>query len=478
MDTKRLLKLINDLSHHDSSKRRSAASGLSEGDERAVYPLVKALTDESRGVQDAAMRSLVSIGGEITAYMVLPLLRDEAALRNMAAVILLDIGQPAIPVIYPLFKDKDDDIRKFAVDILADIKTQVSPKKILPLIYDTNPNVRASAAKAMGRLGYKEAVPSLLKALVDEEWVCFSVLEALGELKDESSVDAIGGLLHNKSELLRYAVIETLGKIGSPTAADLLLKHLSKVDGLEKSAVIKSLLAIGVTPSVPGISDFLLEMFVKGDWEDKLICLNAMVKINEHNAINTIINVAGSLEPSDPDSEERIAAIKNALRTFGCVDSLIDALANPSVKYRGKVIAIEVIGDLGCRSAVRYLIDFLDVDLRDVRRASINAIAKIAAGDGEFNEGKTDMTARSHLLSAVDASDSHVRKAAVNALARIGDKAAFNPIFSLFKKEKYRDIIEDSARALLVIDKDLLLQQSRHLDESLKEVINLCLQEI
>ncbi len=106
--------LINELGSHDGAERRFAAEELSAGDERAVYPLIKALKDKNHGVQDAAMRSLIEIGGEITAYMVLPLLREDAFLRNTAVIILQEIGAAAIPLLGPLFSDKDDDIRKFA----------------------------------------------------------------------------------------------------------------------------------------------------------------------------------------------------------------------------------------------------------------------------------------------------------------------------------------------------------------------------
>jgi len=119
--TKRLKTLIRDLSHADPSKRYAAAEGLTCSDERALYPLIKALRDENAGVQDAAMRSLISLGGEVTAYMVIPLLRDLPYLRNTALIILKAIGTASIPLLRPLLSDKDDDVRKFAIDLISDI---------------------------------------------------------------------------------------------------------------------------------------------------------------------------------------------------------------------------------------------------------------------------------------------------------------------------------------------------------------------
>ena len=57
---------LQKLQDRDPSERRNAAEGLAEADERAIYPLIRLLRDESTGVQDAAMRSLIAIGGEVT----------------------------------------------------------------------------------------------------------------------------------------------------------------------------------------------------------------------------------------------------------------------------------------------------------------------------------------------------------------------------------------------------------------------------
>ena len=88
---------IQKLNDQDPSTRRSAAEELAGGDERAIYPLIRALSDKSAGVQEASMRSLIAIGGEVVGYMVLPLLREDAYLRNTALTILTELGEVAVP---------------------------------------------------------------------------------------------------------------------------------------------------------------------------------------------------------------------------------------------------------------------------------------------------------------------------------------------------------------------------------------------
>ncbi|MBI5639181.1 MAG: HEAT repeat domain-containing protein [Nitrospirae bacterium] len=456
---KNVLKLIKDLSHHDSAKRRGAAENLSGTDERAVYPLIRAMRDESAGVQDAAMRSLINLGGEITAYMVLPLLREDSYLRNTAMLILREIGAESVPLLYPLLKDKDDDIRKFAIDLLATIRDGVEAERLLPLIHDPNANVRASAAKAVGVLGYTGAVPHLAAALKDEEWVCFSVLEAIGELKDESSVDAISGLLSLDSEAMRYAAIETLGKIGSPLSGDALMRHMKKAGGFEKTAAIRSLLLIGVVPRDADVYDALMDMFINGDWDDKIISLRGIAEIRNEASVRTIVDIGGSLDPSEPENEGNLYYIKDALMSFGCSGVLLDIINDPKVKFRGKVLAIETIRTLRCRDAVPALISLISGDIRDVRRASIEALGNIR------NEESVGA-----LIDAVDDYDSHVRRAAVGALGEISDKEAFQPILSMLAGETYPDVIEEAVKALLSIDPEGFRAMIGRLDTRVQEI--------
>lgn len=459
----RLKRLIKNLNSPDASKRRYAAEALAEGDERAIYPLIKALRDENLGVQDAAMRSLIAIGGEVTAYMVLPLLREEALLRNTALIILKEIGRVAVPLLHLLLKDRDDDVRKFALDLIYDIRHCDYPEKIVEILKkDPNANVRAAAAKTLGVLDYRDAVQHLIEALHDEEWVCFSALEALAEIKDETSVKPIAALLDNQSDTIRYAAIEVLGKIGSPMAGEPLLKHISKANDLEKRASIKSLICIGAITPIEGMSDILLDMLRNGEWEDKLIALKGLVTLREERAIHYIVDTAGSLDPAVPDNEDRILAFKEALREFGCTESLMKVLDDPGIKWRGRVMAIEVIGDLRCREAVPSLIRLLQGRIRDVRRESIKALGKM---------GDTD-DVKELLIDAVEDPDSHVRRAAVAALGRIGEMTAFEPIMKLLQVERYDDVIEEAVRALLNINSSLLLSQINELDEDVRGIVS------
>lgn len=458
MDAHSLSKHVNDLNHKDPATRRSAAQSLSQGDERAVYPLIKTLHDENSGVQDAAIRSLMSIQTESTAYMVLPLLRESAYLRNTAILVLREIGRTAIPILRNVLQDRDDDVRKFALDLIHDIGNCDYPDEIIHMLEsDANVNVRTAAAKALGKLRYKPSIPALINALTDDEWVCFSVIEALTQMDDDRPVDMIMKLLDSPSDALRCAAIEALGQIGSRKAGPTLVSRLDGADEIERSSIIRSLVQIGMVSSVPGASAALLEMLKQGSREDKCIALRGLALLKDEDSIATILDIAGSFDPSISDDENILTLARKAIQGIGSIEAITRVLKDPSLKYRGKVIAIEAIGDMKSKNAVPALISMLRSHCRDIRRSVIASLGRINSND--INEVKTC------LIESISDHDSHVRKTAISALGDIGDMAAFEPLVDLLREERFEDVIDEIILALLKINAPLVPSRLNGLSE-------------
>ena len=280
-------------------------------------------------------------------------------------------------------------------------------------------------------------------------------------LKDESSVDAIISLLGRKDESIRYAAIETLGSMGSPASGEALISRLDRADEFEKTAIIKSLVRIGITPSTANVPDVLLDMLQNGDWDDRMIALKGLCDLKEERAIRSIIDLAGSLEPSEPEDEEKLMYIKDVLRNIGCNDALIEVLNDPSIRYKGRTIAVEVLGDLQCKKAVPQIIKLLEKDCRDVRRAAAKAL-------GEMSDTGSENT----LIDAIDDEDGHVRKQAVAALGKIGDRASFEMISKLLLRESYQDVSEEFVKTLLSLNAGALFSHLDEFNDPVKEAIS------
>lgn len=461
MHTGRLKSLLKKLEDRNPSVRRTAAEKLSEGDERAIYPLIKALRDTNYGVQDAAMRSLMILKGEATAYMVIPLLRENAFLRNTALLILTEIGEDVVPLLNVLLRDRDDDVRKFAVDLIHDIGKCEYPEQLEELLKnDRNPNVRAAAAKVIGKLNYSKALPALLDALRDEEWVCFSALEAITTFNNKNIEKNIIELLDNDSEAIRFAAIEALGKVGTEKAAKHLVKHMSVCESFEKTEVLKSLVRIGKLPDTEDVYKNLLEILRSGDWDDHYIAVKGLTALKKSEATFEMLDVAGSYDLSVPDNDERVHFIKESVKSMGCSEYLTDILNTTDLKYRGLVIAIDIIGDLQCRSCAPRLIECLDDSFRDVSRSIITALGNIG-----------DSRAVECLITNIENKDSHVRKAAIMALGKLEKEEAFDPLFRWLSEEEYQDIIDELVIALHKIDRVLFLSRINELNKSVLETV-------
>jgi HEAT repeat protein len=456
---KLISKLLNGM---DSSERRNAAEELANYDERAIYPLIKALKDENPAVQDAVAQSLIAIGttededrflvnpGELVTYMVIPLLReDEAYLRNTALLILKEVGSKAPELIYQLLKDKDHDIRKFALDLIADIKKGFDGQRLLPLLKDTNANVRAATARALSELRYKESVSALIESLNDEEWVVFYVLQALALLQAEEASKAIGELLLNSDSLLVKAeAIETLGKIGKETVTIPLLKYYPVATKDEKREIIKALIRIGVIPEKLDIKNELIYLIKEGDWEEKSLAFNGIKMIKLTEAASLLVEEAGKLDPLCFDYEEKINVIQDALLSINSEDELIHLLETDTLKYRAKAFAINTLGKMRSKKAVPILLKLVEDIKKDIRIVSARALGNI--GDSE--------AIPSLISRSIEDPDVNVRKAAIEALGMIRSSEAFEPLLDLLENERYPDVIETIIASLIMINQDKFLE--------------------
>lgn len=130
--------LIQQLAAKDESERRRAAIGLGQqGIQEAIPALVQGLRDSSRGVQEAAIESLIKLRGRRTIQELIPLLGEsDARLRNMAIEILKEVGRDGVDLLLPLLKDRDGDVRIFASDILGYTGERMATEGLIELLND------------------------------------------------------------------------------------------------------------------------------------------------------------------------------------------------------------------------------------------------------------------------------------------------------------------------------------------------------
>ncbi|MCG6551482.1 MAG: HEAT repeat domain-containing protein [Candidatus Magnetominusculus sp. LBB02] len=410
-------------------------------DARALYPLIKMLSDGSPAVVEAAMQSILKIGGEAAAYMLIPVLRKGASERNAALLLLKELGASAVPLLYSLLDDRDENMRKFALDLLGDIAAGVETDKILPALKDPNTNVRAAACRALGLL--RTGTAHLIESLNDVEWVAFAAIEALGAIGGDEALMAISNLSSEGSSVLQCSAIETMGKIPSELSKETLSRRLGQEGGLARKAAFKSLISLGITADMTYLAPELLDMLKDGCWEDKMAAVKGLRALCEKGSVEAMLDAAGSLDTSNIETEGYYDIISDAIADMADCDTLTEILAAGRLKVRAEALLAEMLGKLKCNEAIEPLIGLLGRPHWEIRKAATSALVEIA-----------DDSAIVRLIDALKDEDCHVKRQVVYALRKLGNKKAFIPILDMLDKEKCDDVIDEALKALVAIDLD------------------------
>ena len=119
------LQLVSD----DETDRIYAAEDIGSLDDAAAVPLLVArlLIESSRAVRDAIFNALQAMPSVAVTANIMPLLNhDDPYVRNEGIALLSKQGKDAVPMLTQLLSSPDADLRKFAIDTLAQ-QNRLSP---------------------------------------------------------------------------------------------------------------------------------------------------------------------------------------------------------------------------------------------------------------------------------------------------------------------------------------------------------------
>jgi HEAT repeat protein len=216
-DVQGLIKALGYQKDPYGDMHRAAAKALGEiGDQRAVEPLIVALTDER--VRITAIEALGAIGDPRAVESLIAALKDPAYYRREAAIKSLgQIGDPR--AIEPLVAALGNNSP--AIGVLVRLG---DPRAVAPLIAalgSKDQNVRRAAAEVLGALRDARAVEPLITAL-NEIFMRKTAAKSLGAIGDSRAVEPLIAILQDHDG---YAA-EALGAIGDPRAVEPLLAAL------------------------------------------------------------------------------------------------------------------------------------------------------------------------------------------------------------------------------------------------------------
>lgn len=186
--------LIQALRENNPDVQRNAALALGQlEDSAALEALIEALMDIEHPARSAAAKALGLIRDRQAVEPLTIALRDkDVTVRRRAATALGQIGDPmAIEALTWAISDYDHIVRHSAVLALHQIlllQTEQALGRLIQDLRQSNVKVRASAIVALGSLGDKRAIQSLVEALSDvgtEPYLQSLIIESLRKLRQQ-----------------------------------------------------------------------------------------------------------------------------------------------------------------------------------------------------------------------------------------------------------------------------------------------------
>lgn len=441
--------VMEQLKSEDPAVQREWAFTAAEGKCTSAVPrLSELLATDNLGVQEAADIALRAIGGRESVTAIIPHLRSEdAPLRNLAMDILRQVGDQDIHSLIELMRDQDPDIRIFTSDILGSTSTILAVSPLCEaLLKDPEVNVRYQAAVSLGELGFGEASASLNKALKDEEWIQFAVVEALAKIEDDSSVNALVSGLDSASDLVASMIVDALAEKGNFKAVP---KLMSVLDG--SASALQNKITKAVVNILGGKSLSLLSEKEKGKLRDYLFkavkdqeedvqdsAVTGLSWLGGEEASRSILELAAGIDPDN--EEERYDNALGALARIGLTDALSEGLNSDDIATAK--VAVGAMRILEDSEVVQRIIDAFAHKDRDLQREMAAALAEVGSAD-----------CAPFFLTLLDTQeDGDIIKTALHFLgSKLKHAEAGEKIFS-FLEHPYDDVKDAALEACIALD--------------------------
>jgi len=394
---------------------------------------------------------------------------------NKAYGKIVKIGKSAVPYLKEALTDKRQSVRWLAVQALGAIGGKKVIASLIIALGDEDKQVRRYAATFLGRWGKgsQDAAGALKQGLNDKSpevvWHVMAALDELGigNYKSDKKVtkQMIKQLTNNDQDERLYAVF-ALEMIGSRKACKPLCDALvsSKASLGFRKVTADALGTIGCGGVVP----FLLKVF-DDESKEKDIRTTAALALKSL-ADKRLNDSALPLLDSGDDLWRAVAANMVGFKNnTEAVAKLVKIVEDKKEKGHVKERALESLGEIGDPLAIKPIGGvFSDVDER-MKRTAAEALGKIGTEE-----------AAPYLIEALKEPSPHVVSIAAYHLGKMGCKEAAEPVYELFFRDDAIEVIAGNMEfatvatvahnALLAITKASIIVILSYDEKSLKKI--------
>lgn len=240
--------LLERLQTTDPLEKRDTLESLSDYpcDDRALEGAANLLMDPDRGVREAASRLLILCSSDKAASLVAAHISSlNIAVRNLAGDALVRMKSVAVRALLPYVDSADKDIRKFTIDLLAQLPSdEIALERIGEHPADPDPNVMSACVDAIGGF-HATTYYRKLMALYDKyELLRPNIIYAVSKFEHKPGLQFLLTALSGDDPVVQLAAAEVLATRKDSDTLKILLLKLNSVSDLAKPVILHSLVAL------------------------------------------------------------------------------------------------------------------------------------------------------------------------------------------------------------------------------------------
>jgi HEAT repeat protein len=239
---------------------------------------------------------------------------------------------------------------------------------LLASLDDPNPGMRAAAARTIGLVGDRAALPVLLAHLQRDTDILTGeqIGEAIGRLGDQSAVPALLEALGSRDEAVQSRSAYALGWLGSEEAVPLLARTLETAGPMAQRRAAEALAAVGTPEAIDALKAPLAN-------SEMTAARNAAMIGLEKAGDRAVDSLTQALSDDNAVLRMNAAEMLGWLKAGRATPALSRALADPIAEVR--VQAGWSLGEIGSSEARRALANALrsesDAGVRQVLQSAL-----------------------------------------------------------------------------------------------------------
>lgn len=198
------------------------------GDPSLIEALLGLLGDSDWRARKAAAATLGGFRNkvEIVGLLIGVICRThDIAAKNTALECLIGFGEASLDSIIQVLPQASADAKKILLEALGQIGNQSVAPSVRLLLNDSDENVRLAAIETLGKVRDRKALPDLLGLCSDDDYlIAFTAVKAVGAIGDAASAAELKKHVIRRG--MERVVLEALGEIGDVHAAEAMFQAL------------------------------------------------------------------------------------------------------------------------------------------------------------------------------------------------------------------------------------------------------------